>query len=124
MYFFSALTICLLAVLAIAAEARHVKKTQNRGNAKMLSLIEKMNKQRLPDVFPAQVEHYIGENDTIDFFFRLNTTVRLNTSAAKILIMMDIMTASAAHTRPTSAVILTASTSVRRMLIVARNPAC
>merc|ERR1712150_94422 len=53
-----ALTICLLAVLAIAAEARHVKKTQNRGNAKMLSLIEKMNKQRVPDSFPAQVEHY------------------------------------------------------------------
>ena len=61
MYFFSALTICLLATLAIASEARQVKKTQNRGNAKMLSLIEKMKtplkNQKFPDVFPAQVEH-------------------------------------------------------------------
>ena len=38
----SALTLCLVAVLAINAEARHVKKTQTRGHAKMLSLIEKM----------------------------------------------------------------------------------
>merc|ERR1719410_801330 len=62
-----ALTICLLAVLAVAADARQVKKTQNRGNAEMFSLIEKMknqklpekmNKQRFPDVFPAQVEDY------------------------------------------------------------------
>ena len=96
------MTICLLAVLAIAAEARHVKKTRNRGNAKMLSLIEKMNKQRFPDSFPAQVEHYIylGKCDNLDFFFRLNIIVRLNTSAALILITMDIMTASAAQTPP------------------------
>ena len=64
-FLYSALTICLLAFLAIAAEARHVKKTQNRGNAKMLSLIEKMNKQRVPDVFPAQVRHHVGENVTL-----------------------------------------------------------
>ena len=58
-FLYSALTICLLATLAIAAEARQVKKTQNRGNAKMLSLIEKMKSQenQKPDVFPAQVEH-------------------------------------------------------------------
>jgi len=42
-----AFTLCLVAVLAITAEARHVKKTRTRGNAKMLSLIEKM-KQRVP----------------------------------------------------------------------------
>ena len=44
---FSALTLCLVAVLAFTAEARYAKKTRTRGNAKMLSLIEKM-KQRLP----------------------------------------------------------------------------
>ena len=60
-FLYSALAICLLAVLAIATEARHVKKTQNRGNVKMLSLIEEMKNQRLPDVFPSQVEHYVGE---------------------------------------------------------------
>ena len=37
----------LVAVLVFTAEARHVKKTRTRGNAKMLSLIEKM-KQRVP----------------------------------------------------------------------------
>ena len=64
-FLYSALAICLLAVLAIATEARHVKKTQNRGNVKILSLIEKMKNQRLLDVFPsAQVEYYVGENDT------------------------------------------------------------
>ena len=36
----SAFTLCLVAVLAITAEARHVK-TRTRGSAKMLSLIEK-----------------------------------------------------------------------------------
>ena len=39
---FSALTLCLVAVLAFTAEARYAKKTRTRGNAKMLSLIEKM----------------------------------------------------------------------------------
>ena len=34
-------------MLAITAEARHTKKTQTQGNAKMLSLNEKM-RQRLP----------------------------------------------------------------------------
>ena len=36
-----------MAVLAITAEARHVKNTRTRGNAKMLSLVQKM-KQRAP----------------------------------------------------------------------------
>ena len=44
-----ALTICLVAVLFLTGgEARHFKKTQSRGNARIMSLIEKM-KQRLPD---------------------------------------------------------------------------
>ena len=60
-FLYSALAICLLAFLAITAEARQVRRTQNRGNAKMLSLIDMMKKQRLPDVFPAQVEHYVWE---------------------------------------------------------------
>ena len=43
----SAFTLCLVAALAFAAEARHAMKIRTRGNAKMLSLIEKM-KQRVP----------------------------------------------------------------------------
>ena len=88
----------------------------------MLSLIEKMNKQRVPDVFPAQVEHYVGENDTIDFFFRLSFTVTLNTSAAKILITTDVMTANAAQTPPSPVVILPAPLFVSKMLMIAKYP--
>ena len=88
----------------------------------MLSLIDMMNKQRLPDVFPAQVENYVEEIDTIDFFFRLNITVTLNTSAAKILIMMDIMTASAAQTPPSPVVIPPAPLFVSKMLMIAKYP--
>ena len=58
----SALTLCLVAVLAITADARHVKKTRTRGNAKMLSLIEKM-KQRVSTLgFRAQIR----DNDECD----------------------------------------------------------
>ena len=41
-FLFSALTICLLAVLAITAEAKFTKMTHNRGSAKMLTKYQKM----------------------------------------------------------------------------------
>ena len=45
---FSALTICIVAVLAITTEARHAMKTRPLVNARMRSLIQKMQ-QRLSD---------------------------------------------------------------------------
>ena len=43
----SALTICLVALLVLTGEARHTKKTRPSGNARIVSLIEKIM-QRLP----------------------------------------------------------------------------
>ena len=55
---YSAFTLCLVAVLAITADALYTKQTRTRANAKMLSLIEKM-KQRVPaPKVKAQVAYY------------------------------------------------------------------
>ena len=45
-FLFSALTICVVAVLSFTAEARHAMKTRPQGNPQMMALIEKM-KERL-----------------------------------------------------------------------------
>ena len=43
----SALTICFVALLVLTGEALHIKKTRPSGNARIVSLIEKIM-QRLP----------------------------------------------------------------------------
>ena len=59
---------------------------------------------------------------TLDFFFRLKLTVILSTSAAKILITMDVMTANVAQTPPSPVVIPPAPLFVSKMLMIARYP--
>ena len=61
----SAFTLCLVAVLAITAEARHVKKIRTRGNAKMPSLIEKMkvNTRMNPILMKLEARAQVRDDD-------------------------------------------------------------